>query len=693
MVGKAGRSIWSPKRLLIDLVGRANHTRYSHQQYILRNLITITVEILTVKAFLFFITTVLVCWISQSVVALESVTIDVSVTQDPIDPSSYTAYLLDPTGGLELADVVDSQFKPLESNGINFGFTTDKIWLLFTVHNASNEAIAPILRTSARFMRPLEIFIRRSDGRSEQLLYNDETQAFGERPLPELRFLATNVELGAFEEAEIFIRFGAGGQATMALEIGSREHALAEQFRASIGVTVFAIILLTLILVNFFHFLAVRKLAYLVYVFYEAFNVLYIAHLEGFTFQYLWPNLPAWNDDATPTIAALGLLIGNIFAMVFLETRKYAPFLHKVFLVILAISGVTLVTTLLFGNWIGNQITAPLLPLSLLISVIAAALALKRGHYLARYFVAAWSLFAVVGVIWSGTILGIFTASYNVLTIYKIALATQAIILSMGLADQVRRMNNEYTRTQGELIENLEGRLEDTRERLQLEHENENAMLQLLQKSKQLATTSHDINQPIQSLRLALVALQRKSGPEVTAHLEKTLDHMESVLGGALDVASDDLKKSTEQSAVKSLVVGSLIGDVVSQFAQQAVQKSLTLRKFDSKAIIVTRELPLKRCLMNLVSNALNNTVVGGVLVGVRRRGNELLFQVIDTGTGIPQKDIDSILEPLHKGIESVGHGLGLAIVSEICSEYNWKFIINSEERSGSCFTVIVPVN
>lgn len=628
---------------------------------------------------------------SQSVSAQSDV-LAIDSTVEAIDASPYISYLLDSSSELELGAVVDAPFSPLESAGINFGFTTDKIWLRFTVANTESTAAEYVLRTSARFMRPLEVFVVRGDGRTERLLYNDEAQAFGERPLPELRFLATDIELGAREQAEVFVRFGAGGQAAMTLEIGSREYALTEQFRASIGITVYAVILITLILVNFFHYLAVRKLAYLVYVFYESFNALYVAHLEGFTFQYLWPNLPGWNDDATPTIAAVGLIVGNFFAMVFLEAKKYTPFFYRVFQFFIAVSALTLLTTLLFGNWIGNQITAPLLPISLLISVIAAVLAWRRGHYLARYFVAAWSLFAVVGVMWSGTVLGFIAASYNVLTIYKVAIAAQAIILSMGLADQVRRMNNEYTRTQGELIENLEGRLQDAKDRLRLEHDNEEAMLQLLQKSRQLASTSHDINQPVQSLRLALVALRRKSGPESTEHLERTLDHIESVLGGALDDASDELRRGTENAPVQSLAVGNIIGDVVEQFAEQAAQKSICLRRFNSKSVVVTRELPLKRCLLNLVSNAINSTSQGGVLVGARRRADEMLFQVHDTGPGISPDDIDSILQPLHKGIESVGHGLGLAIISEICAEYDWTFKIDSKLGKGSCFTVAVPM-
>lgn len=613
-------------------------------------------------------------------------------TREVIGPSDQMGFILDPIGNLTLAEVMGREFQPLQNGDINFGFTTDKIWLYFSVENSSENTIEKTLRSSARFMRPLEIYLRQENSSIKQLLKNDETHRFGERPLPELRFLAADFSLAPFENSDFYIRFGAGGQASMTLQISSREEALLEQSTATIGIAIYVSVLFTLILVNFFHFLAVRQLAYLIYVGYEFLNILYVSHMEGFTFQYLWPNLPQLNADATPMISAGGLVIGNIFAMIFLETKKYAPFLHRVFQLFITVSAVMLVITLFAPNRIGNQITAPLLPLSLILSIIAAAVVMNRGHYAARYFLVAWSIFAVGSIIWSGSILGIIEPSYNIISVYKFTIAAQAIILSMGLADQVRRLNNQYVNTQGELIENLQGRLEDARERIQLEKKNEDTMLQLLQKSKLLASTSHDINQPIQSLRAVLKSISMQGNDSsATDQLTTTLDHMESVLGSALDDASIDLKKSSEQSQIQTLLVETLLKQVVAAFVEQAQAKGIRLESFDSKAILVAQQLPLKRCLMNLVSNAIQSTNEGGILIGVRKRGDRLLFQVFDTGRGIPQDTIPDLVKPLIKGDESSGHGLGLAIVSEICHEYGWHFDIQSQLHKGSCFSISVP--
>lgn len=637
-------------------------------------------------------TTLLLLFYFHSIHAEETPVLISDDINEVLDISSNIEFFLDPAGDWSLNEVIAQEFQSLKSDVIDFGFTTDKIWLHFKVINSSTNSLEKTLRSSARFMRPLEIYIVREDSAIEQLLYNDETHSFGERPIPQLRFLAAEFSMAPLEQAEFYIRFGAGGQASMLLQISSLEEAVLEQSTAAIGIAIYASILFTLTIVNFFHYLAVRKLAYLLYAFYESFNILYVSHIEGFTFQYFWPNLPQVNADATPVIAAAGLVIGNIFAMVFLEAKKYAPTIHKVFLSFIAVSVFILLVNLFVDNRIGNQLAAPFLPLSLIHSVVAAAIILHKGHYVARYFLFAWGIFFIGTIIWTGSILGLIDASYNVITVYKLTIAAQAIILSMGLADQVRRLNNQYINTQGELIESLQGRLEDAKERIQLEKRNDDATLQLLNKSKLLANTSHDIHQPIHSLRALLKSLSLKgSDSTVTSKLSETLDHMEAVLGNALNNASIDLKEVSKQSHTYVLSAEALVQQIVDSLAERALAKQLEVRGCKSNVILVAQELPLKRCLLNLVSNALENTTNGGVLLGVRRRGTRTVFQVYDTGQGIPQDGIDDLVSPFVKGEQSAGHGLGLAIVSEICSEYDWNLNIQSRLGRGSCFSISVP--
>ncbi|MCI5105320.1 MAG: sensor histidine kinase [Pseudomonadales bacterium] len=612
----------------------------------------------------------------------------------PISVASQAFFFLDDSNALTVEDISAQResFQPLPETNIDFGFSDATIWLWFKVHNGHNESLSRILQSDVRFMRPLNFYQSQGAG-WQQLLINTEHHTFHQRPLPELRFLAAEFAVAAGQSSDFLVQFAAEGPTAMDLQILDREAALTEQFQATVRISIYASILLTLILVNFLHFLAVRQFPFLVYIFYESINTLYVAHIEGFTFQYLWPDWPAWNAEATPLIASIGLVIGNIFAISYLDIRRHSNWMYRIHLLLIGLSTVAFLGSAFVSSRIGTQFTAPLLPLTIVVSILSASVALRRQHTLAIYFLCAWALFGISALLWSGTLLNWFSLGFDVFTLYIVTVVAQAIILSIGLADQVRRINRDYIRTQQDLIRNLEGRLSDARDRLQLEREKEEALGKIAERSRQLASASHDIHQPIQSMHLSLDSLKKEEiNPALLKQFHQTLEHMESVLGSTLDEASEALRADMAQAPLKSVVAGELVRDMAAQFRQIARQKGLKLSGFESHSVLVVRDLPLRRCLANLLSNALSYTDEGGVLIGARRHGDKLLFQVWDTGPGMDPAELHNLMEPLNKGEASSGHGIGLAIVKEICDSHGWQLQARSKPGVGSCFTLTVPV-
>jgi CheY-like chemotaxis protein/anti-sigma regulatory factor (Ser/Thr protein kinase) len=99
--------------------------------------------------------------------------------------------------------------------------------------------------------------------------------------------------------------------------------------------------------------------------------------------------------------------------------------------------------------------------------------------------------------------------------------------------------------------------------------------------------------------------------------------------------------------------------------------------------------------LQNLVSNAIKYTPKGRVLVGVRRRDNNLRIEVLDTGVGIPkskQRDIFMEFHRLDRGARIArGLGLGLSIVERIARVLGHKVEVASASGKGSCFSIETP--
>lgn len=107
---------------------------------------------------------------------------------------------------------------------------------------------------------------------------------------------------------------------------------------------------------------------------------------------------------------------------------------------------------------------------------------------------------------------------------------------------------------------------------------------------------------------------------------------------------------------------------------------------------IFTSELKLKQVLINLLSNSYKFTMVGKILLSAKlvENGN-IRFEVIDTGSGIPQEKLQSITNPFtmidkHQSMNSYGSGLGLFIVKDLLRQLNSNLEITSVNGQGSNF-------
>ena len=104
----------------------------------------------------------------------------------------------------------------------------------------------------------------------------------------------------------------------------------------------------------------------------------------------------------------------------------------------------------------------------------------------------------------------------------------------------------------------------------------------------------------------------------------------------------------------------------------------------------------LRQVLIGLLTNAFKNTTPpGAVTLRARRRGEaDILIEVSDTGTGIPDDEIDRIFERFYRGagsLEQEGFGLGLSIAKRMVDVMGGEIGVDSEPGQGSDFWVRLP--
>lgn len=104
------------------------------------------------------------------------------------------------------------------------------------------------------------------------------------------------------------------------------------------------------------------------------------------------------------------------------------------------------------------------------------------------------------------------------------------------------------------------------------------------------------------------------------------------------------------------------------------------------------------RILVNLLSNAVEYTIAGGIRVTAETDGAELRLSVLDSGPGIPADKLGVIFEKFHRldptigrTLPGIGLGLGLPISRELARLLGGDIRVVSRAGAGSMFTLAIP--
>ena len=215
-------------------------------------------------------------------------------------------------------------------------------------------------------------------------------------------------------------------------------------------------------------------------------------------------------------------------------------------------------------------------------------------------------------------------------------------------------------------------------------------------KSRFLASASHDLRQPLHALSFFGATLEQRMAGSVDAplihNMMRSIEALDKSFGAILDISK--LDAGAVEAHLQTFPIGEVFRRLQMSFSGQAEEAGLQLRFRAGGRVVTSDPQLLERILGNLVQNALRYARPGGgALVAARDRAGGVSLEVWDNGIGIDESELPKIFGEFYQVANperdrSKGLGMGLAIVKRMTELLGHELTVRSRRGGGSVFRI-----
>ncbi|MEP3429571.1 MAG: HAMP domain-containing sensor histidine kinase [Roseibium sp.] len=225
-------------------------------------------------------------------------------------------------------------------------------------------------------------------------------------------------------------------------------------------------------------------------------------------------------------------------------------------------------------------------------------------------------------------------------------------------------------------------------------------------KSRFLATMSHELRTPLNAiLGFSEIMKDEVLGPmhntnyrSYAGDIHGSGQHLLNLINEILDLSR--IEAGRHELHEEPLFLNDIADECAVMMKVRADAKNVAIYHTHEPELptVWADERALRQVVLNLMSNAVKFTPGGGdvsIKVGRTSDGGQYV-SVIDTGPGIPEDEIPTVLEAFGQGSHAIktaepGTGLGLSIVQALVNMHGGKFELNSQPDVGTEVIVTMP--
>ena len=220
-----------------------------------------------------------------------------------------------------------------------------------------------------------------------------------------------------------------------------------------------------------------------------------------------------------------------------------------------------------------------------------------------------------------------------------------------------------------------------------------------------LAVMSHELRTPLNAIMGYTDLLDAGVSGDLNDRQHHQLDRIRASARHLLQLIEEILsfarmEAGAEEVQLEQIRANDLVRDVAAEIQPLAASKDLSfdVEIQDEDVTIHTDPAKARQILMNLLSNAVKFTERGGVTLRLRADASRVHFDIIDTGIGIPQEQMDRIYDPFWQlerpNTRRVGGtGLGLSVSRRYTRLLRGELAVKSRPDNGTSVTVSLPLD
>jgi serine phosphatase RsbU (regulator of sigma subunit) len=391
-----------------------------------------------VMALVFF----LICAVIIPIPIFSNEVITIDDTFKSMSIVNQVSYLEDKGKNLTIDDVSQKiyDWKKSTNKSINFGFTTSAYWFRFTIDCKQNKRKDCYFEIDYPRIDEVEFYIPKNGG-YELKKTGDHFPFYNREMIYKNYVFPLSTDRG---KQTYYLRIFSTKQFNYNFTLWSQRSYM-KMINTELPLYwIYYGILIIMVLYNIFIFFSVRKISYIYYSIFITSWIFFQLSIQGFAFQYLWPDSVWWAERANPFFINLSLVSLSLFVASYINFKKYFRVMDKInMFFILVPNAILCILTFIWSFQISIRVSTGMAFYSCAFELIIVLIAMFRGSRAARFAIIGFAVCAVAVFIYVFATFGILPAKPFIKWLPQIGGVSMVVFFSLGLADEINVLKNE----------------------------------------------------------------------------------------------------------------------------------------------------------------------------------------------------------------------------------------------------------